>query len=286
MDDSQQDDASGLHAHERGNDAAQNRGASGAGRGGDDPLFVGIGAICETATRLTGADGAAVAVLAAHGVRELVYASDALAQQLDELQFIVGEGPCLDAYHQVRPQLCAEVDNAFAARWPAFAAELAELGVAAVFAFPVPGQHRPMGVLELYRRTSGELSDAEQRSAQVCASALRTTLEINWRKQLAHSTSEDAAIEAAALRNADATRSDPFTRSQVYVAAGMVAVQLSIPTREALDRLRGYAYAHKMSIMAVAADVVARRLSFRHLDDPLDDHFDDHFDGDETNVDS
>jgi hypothetical protein len=45
-----------------------------------DPLFVGVGAICHTATRLTGVDGAAVAVLAiTRGARELAYATDALA---------------------------------------------------------------------------------------------------------------------------------------------------------------------------------------------------------------
>lgn len=124
---------------------------------GADPLFVGIGAICDTAARLTGSDGAALAVLTpTRGVRELVYATDAMAQQIDEVQFTMGEGPCLDAYHEDRPQLCAQLDDKTLARWPAFSAELVGLDVAALFAFPVPGQHRPMGVLELsaHRRRS------------------------------------------------------------------------------------------------------------------------------------
>ena len=60
---------------------------------------------------------------------------------------------------------------------------------------------------------------------------------------------------------------DPFTRTQVHVAAGMIAVQLNLPTTDALDRLRAHAFAQRRSIVAVAADVVARRLSFRDLDD-------------------
>ena len=73
-----------------------------------DPLFVGISAICDTVVRLTGVDGAAVAVLApSMGVRELVYATDALAQQLDELQFTLGEGPCVDAYQRGQVGLAA-----------------------------------------------------------------------------------------------------------------------------------------------------------------------------------
>lgn len=58
-------------------------------------LFHGIGVLCAAAVRLTGVDGAAVAILSdASAARELVYATDAVAQQIDELQFVVGEGPC------------------------------------------------------------------------------------------------------------------------------------------------------------------------------------------------
>ena len=232
-----------------------------------DPLFVGISAICDTVVRLTGVDGAAVAVLApSMGVRELVYATDALAQQLDELQFTLGEGPCVDAYQRGHPQMFPSLGaQGFEARWPAFTAELVALGVAAVFAYPVPGDHRPLGVLELYRRTEGRLSELEQGSAQVCATALQTTLESNWHEHLAQSTSEQAAVDAAAVQGGGPM--DPFTRTQVHVAAGMIAVQLNLPTTDALDRLRAHAFAQRRSIVAVAADVVARRLSFRDLDD-------------------
>lgn len=146
-----------------------------------DSLFVGMGAICDTAARLTGADGAAVAVLASSGeVRELVHATDALAQQIDELQFTLGEGPCLDAYRRNEAQLCAELDDReYAQRWPLFTAESVALGAAAG-SFEVAGQLHPMGVLELYRRTVGPLAAAELESAQVCATAIRVALEANW----------------------------------------------------------------------------------------------------------
>lgn len=233
--------------------------------GGDDALFVGVGAICDTAARLTGTDGAAVAVLTSKMVvRELVYATDALAQQIDEVQFTLGEGPCLDAYHHDVELLCPHLSHPdFEMRWPGFTGEVTGLGVSAVFAFPVPGAHRPLGVLELYRSTSGELRDGEHRAAQVCATAVGNALESNWRDALLRSTSEDAAIEEAALYATEFSHTDPFTRSQVHVAAGMVAVQLSVSSDEALDRLRAYSYAQSRSVLAVAADVVARRLSFR-----------------------
>ena len=145
-----------------------------------DPLFVGISAICDTVVRLTGVDGAAVAVLApSMGVRELVYATDALAQQLDELQFTLGEGPCVDAYQRGHPQMFPSLGaQGFEARWPAFTAELVALGVAAVFAYPVPGDHRPLGVLELYRRTEGRLRSARRR----CRPRWNPTGTSTWRR--------------------------------------------------------------------------------------------------------
>jgi hypothetical protein len=230
-------------------------------------LFVGLGALCDTAARLTGVDGAAVAVLTGT-VRELVHATDALAQQLDELQFTLGEGPCLDAYTHNRDQLWSAIeDREFARRWPVFTAEVAPLGVAAVFAFPVAGASHPMGVLELYRRTPGELADFELESARTCTTAIGQQLESNWHSQVQRSGSAQAAIEAVGEHGESTTGvDDRFTRSQVHIAAGMVAVQLKMSTHDGMARLRAYAYAERRSVVAVAADIVSRRLSFRDLD--------------------
>jgi GAF domain-containing protein len=242
---------------------------------GQGSLFTGIAAVCDTAARLTGADGAAVAVLTSAAVRELVHATDALSQQLDELQFTLGEGPCLDAYLHGEAVRYPRLDfDAALHRWPAFAVEAADLGVGAVFAFPVPGRDHPVGVLELYRHTSGDdLNADELHSAMVCAIAIGDTLQSNWNAHLAAAAGVDAAIDAAAVAGARLDHPDnPFTRSQVHVAAGMIAVQLAITTAEALDRLRAHSYADRRSIALVAGDVVARRTSFVcHRDTPEED---------------
>lgn len=267
--DRSQDGSEGPEGPGRYTNSLNQVGRSDSGLADGDALFVGMGAICDTAARLTGADGAAIAVLTSSGdVRELVHATDPLAQQIDELQFTLGEGPCLDAYRHDQAQLCARLDQQEYARWwPGFTAELVGLGVAAVFAFPIPGELRPMGVLELYRRTVGALTEHELGSARVCATAIRAGLEANWRTQVTRSGGPSAAVQAAALHGVAApTPEDPFTRSQVHVAAGMVAVQLKESTRDGLARLRAYAYTHRRSVLAVAADVVSRRLSFENLD--------------------
>jgi hypothetical protein len=222
--------------------------------------------MCDAAILQTRADGAALAVLtrSAH-TRDLVYASDAVARQLDELQYTIGEGPCLDAYLYDSPQFYPELDDvAQTSRWPTFAADATRLGAHALFAFPIPDGQRPMGVLELYRRTAGSLTAAEYTSATACAAAISRQLQSNWQEYASRFDSADKAIDAAAAAGAAPDQpADAFTRTQIHIAGGMIAVQLELNTGEAIDRLRAYSYARGRPISAVAADVIARRLTLR-----------------------
>ncbi|MGK9269407.1 ANTAR domain-containing protein [Williamsia muralis] len=63
---------------------------------------------------------------------------------------------------------------------------------------------------------------------------------------------------------------DRFSRSDVYLASGMVAAQLAVSADEALDRLRAFSFRHNRPLNDVADDVVARRMNLRTLD--LEDH--------------
>jgi hypothetical protein len=229
-----------------------------------DSLFAGIGEICDAAMLRAGADGAALAVLSRSKLsRELVYATDSLAQQLDELQYTIGEGPCFDAYLDDSPQFHPELTSiAQPSRWPTFAADATELGAHALFAFPVPDGQRPMGVLELYRRTVGGLDTAGCAEVVACTAMIAQRLLSNWEHHVARFGSAEAALDAAATNGvALSEAANPFTRTQVHVAGGMVAIQLDINPDEGVDRLRAYSYASGRRISAVAADIIARRLT-------------------------
>ena len=231
-------------------------------------VFTGISQLCETVVRLSGVDGAAIALLTRSSrVRDLVYATDATAQQIDELQFTLGEGPCLDAYHDHNNQLLPDLTNsAVNGRWPVFVGEALDIGVRSVFAFPVVEGGNPLGVLELYRRTPGALGADELNAALTIAATAAFTVRQNWDAYLAQTNDAAGADADAAAENLSAAQVDSpgaFSRSQVYLASGMAAVQLGIPAGEALDRLRAYSYQHSRSIKDVSDDVVARRLNLR-----------------------
>jgi hypothetical protein len=118
-----------------------------------------------------------------------------------------------------------------------------------------------VGVLELYRRTAGTLTAAAYASAVAAAAAIGDRLQSNWEAYAGQFDSSEKAIDAAATAGAASDeRADAFTRTQIHVAGGMVAIQLAVNADEAIDRLRAYSYALGRPISSVAADIIARRL--------------------------
>ncbi|NQX12882.1 GAF and ANTAR domain-containing protein [Microbacteriaceae bacterium VKM Ac-2855] len=181
----------------------------------------------------------------------LVEASDERARRLDELQFTLGEGPQVAVWESGRPFLYPDITIATGSGMPVFAAAAYELGVRALFAFPVNAWSHPIGVVDLYRDVPGMLStnatdEMECLAADVALPALR---------QVAEVSGLDAASKRAGVSG----------RREVHQATGMIMAQLFIGPDEALVRLRAYAFATDREAAVVAHDVVTRVLDFREL---------------------
>ena len=83
-------------------------------------------------------NGASIVVRSGPDNTQLVHATDDVVAQLDDLQFTLGEGPCLDAFRLREPVLVPDLGSAEAfARWPGFAHEATQAGAFAAFAFPL-----------------------------------------------------------------------------------------------------------------------------------------------------
>jgi diguanylate cyclase (GGDEF)-like protein len=100
-----------------------------------------------------------------------VAASDESAMRFEELQTELGEGPCLAAYQT--GEAVAVPDLRDEPRFPNFAPRAVEVGLVAVFAFPLRNGDEQLGALDLYRDTPGPLDadtmDAAQTLADVTA---------------------------------------------------------------------------------------------------------------------
>jgi hypothetical protein len=79
-----------------------------------------------------------------------VASSGELAQDLDEIQYRLGSGPCLAAAESGRRSEI--VDTRAATGWAEFAAVAADRGCGSVLSFPLPVQERVSGALNVYAR--------------------------------------------------------------------------------------------------------------------------------------
>jgi len=194
--------------------------------------------------------GAALSVSSVCGLPEPLFATDARSEEVDELQATLGQGPCIEALTGSAPVLAGDLADArVAARWPALAPAALARGVAAIFAMPVSSGAARVGALCLYRERAGSLSADELGALLLYADAVL---------MLALDSRGGLTPGAAQLVG----RGFTVRRAEVHQAAGMISVQLGISVTDALATLRARAYAEARPISEIAADVVARRLSF------------------------
>jgi len=126
---------------------------------GGPPGVVGwLRRLCIVAAQTLPASGVGVSLMGDDGSRGVAAASDLVGEILEELQFALGEGPCIDAFASRRPVLEPDLGKGTAARWPAYAPAAHAHGVCAVFAFPLQVGAARLGVIDVYRRSPGLLS--------------------------------------------------------------------------------------------------------------------------------
>jgi hypothetical protein len=191
--------------------------------------------------------------------QEPVFASDEVAAHLDEMQFRLGEGPCVEAFTERRPVLVPDLAQVTDARWPVFATAARRTPVRAAFVLPLQAGAMGIGVLDLYCDEPGMLDHDE------LAGALRAADAVLW--ALLGIRADDPTQPPAPPRHNGADphgwlTGSPLDHIEVYQATGMIMVQLGVAAETALSRLRANAFVHDRSIDDIARDVVARRLRF------------------------
>ncbi len=204
--------------------------------------------VCRAYVMGLDVDGAALSLLTASTSSQTLCATDATAELLEELQFSLGEGACVEAAVTGRPVLVPDLHhNTEVSRWPIFAAAVEEQSdVGALFAVPLQWGTVNLGVLDLYRKAPGSLSDAQLRDV-MSATDMAALLFLGARTDPGDGAWLDHSLHG---------------RAEIHQATGMVLVQLGISTQDALARMRAYAFVEQRLLGDVAHDVVTRRLRF------------------------
>ncbi len=194
--------------------------------------------------------GVGMALMSDAGHQGVVGATDGTARVMEDLQFTLGEGPCIDSSTEGRPVLQPDLAMTAMTRWPAFGPAVMDAGVAAIFAFPLQVGGIKLGVLDLYRDTTGNLGAAAFTDALVYADAAVVLL-LHLQEQMKPGDGLHPQL-AHSVGN----------RSEVHQATGMISVQAAVGLTEALLLMRAHAFAVDRSILKIAMDVVNRRLRF------------------------
>jgi len=209
-----------------------------------------LGLVCQAVTDAT---GAGLMLMSGDVPRGSVATTDEVSTLIEDLQFSLGEGPCIDAYQHERPVLEPDLAHPAIPRWVAFAPPAVEAGARAVFGFPLQVGTVRLGALNLYRDRPGSLTADQHADALVMADIAAQALLM----MQANAPPGALAVELEAGSN---------FQHVVHQATGMVAAQLEVSLAQALIRLRGHAFGHNRPLTDVARDVIARRLRFS--DDP------------------
>lgn len=205
--------------------------------------------LCDACAEITGATGAGIMLMSGDIQRGSVCTTDAVSSLIEQLQYELGEGPCLDAYHHGRPVLEPDLVDPVTPRWPAFAGPAIDAGVRAVFGFPVQVGVVRLGALNLYGDGPGSLTGDQHADALLLADLTAQAL------LLLQAGAPAGTVAAELEANAD-------FQYIVHQASGMVAAQLDVTVGHALIRLRAHAFGNERTLTAVARDVVNRRLRF------------------------
>ena len=205
--------------------------------------------LCEVCAESTGMTGAGIMLMSGDVPRGSVCTTDTVSAAIEQLQYDLGEGPCVDAHHLDRPILEPDLAQPATPRWFGFSPPAIDAGARAVFGFPLQVGAVRLGALNLYRDRPGPLDDEQYADALVMADVAAQTvlmLQVN-----APPGKVAAELEAGAE-----------FQYVVHQAAGMVAAQLEVTVGQALIRLRAYAFGNDRPLADIAAEVVARTLRF------------------------
>ncbi|GAA5186545.1 hypothetical protein GCM10023322_33030 [Rugosimonospora acidiphila] len=194
--------------------------------GTEDPRDALAQVVKFTVDTVTGCGGASV-TLYRHGAVIDTVASDAVAAELDDLQFGTGLGPGPEAMRGEGPVSVSDLANS--PRWPVLAAAAAQLGMASALCHGLfvhrSAQWSALGAFTLYGTAPGAFSDEDQEFASILAAYMAVAV------AMAHRRDEVERREAALHRGLS-------TRDVIGQAKGILMERQRLSAGDAFDLLR------------------------------------------------
>src|SRR5882762_2099542 len=107
--------------------------------------------LCEVSTDIIGMSGAGIMLMSGDVPQGSVCTTNDVSALIEDLQYTLGEGPCVDAFHHDRVVFEPDLADPATPRWLWFTPPAVAAGARAVFGFPLRVGTVRLGALHLYR---------------------------------------------------------------------------------------------------------------------------------------
>ena len=188
------------------------------------------------------ATGAGVSLFDGAGTRVTTASTDTTVQAADDLQYRLGEGPCLSAWATTELQRID--DTAEDPRWARWQAAAAASGIRSALSTPLVHRGRCLGALKVYARAPGAFTAEEEKMLGLLADAAATLL-------------GSVQTSEAPARLSSALKATLQSRETIALATGVLMAREHLDTETARASLLERARAQGRRVVEVAADVLA-----------------------------
>ena len=193
---------------------------------------------------LPGCDGAGISVETEAGKTHTFGKTDQWVLEIDNSQYVAGEGPCLQAIRdgEVHEIVDLRTDD----RWPVFKAAALEAGLRASYSIPLSVRDKTIGALNLYSRSEGPFPEGAKAAVEVVAAqgaiALANAQTLQATKRLVEQL--EVAIES---------------RETIGAALGIVMERENVSEQEAFEMLKSASQNTNVKLREVAKMIIDQK---------------------------
>jgi GAF domain-containing protein len=213
-----------------------------------EELLTGVATLAVQA--IPGADGAGLTLLE-RGRPDTIVATADFVRVVDEIQYGIGEGPCISAAAENRTMLSGSLGGD--RRWTAFGSRVARLGVHSVISLPLPTSEGVVGAMNVYAHAKHSFDQRAVELGQLFAAPAAIAV-------------QNAQVLAQARRLAAQLQTALEEQQVVERAIGIMLSRTGGTPEEAHERLRRMSQAEHRKVPVVAQSLVdeAVRRASRH----------------------
>ncbi len=189
---------------------------------------------------IPGADGAGLTLLELDRA-DLIVKSEPFVRAIDNIQYSMGEGPCISAAATGRTKRSGQLEKDL--RWPHFGPRAAELGVHSALSLPLRTPTKILGAMNVYAHPPNAFTARAQELGETFAVSATVAV-------------QHAQVFEQTIRLANELHAGLNNRVLIDQAIGVLRFQHGATAGDALERLRQMSAEQQRSVTDIAIAVV------------------------------